>query len=172
MSAPVSIARTNVKTLTFITIWILVAGDVLLGTGFIMLITAPPHSGANIGAGGAFTFGLGGTVAGLLIGMGTAVAALRVRRREGRRDAHLLAWEKRLRRLTAAAVGLVTIGGLVLCWATVVFMQGRVGSGIVNSYSLFVTGMCIAGCGLLAGTPHTLYWLSRQRTRRHFARRA
>ncbi len=167
-----STARINVRTLTVITSWILVAGAVLLGMGFVMLITAPPHSGANIGAGGALLFGLGTTGAGLLIGAGTAVAALRVRLREGRAEVPVLAWEKRLRRLTAAAVGLVAIGDLVLTRATFAFKNARAGSGGVDSYPIFVTGVCIAGCGLLAGVPHALYWLSRQRTRRHFERGA
>ncbi|SFP64644.1 hypothetical protein SAMN05421854_106152 [Amycolatopsis rubida] len=170
MSTAVSTARTNVKTLTFVTIWILVAGAVLLSTGFVMLIAAPPSSGANIGAGGALLFGLAATAAGLLLGVATAVAALRVRRREGRPDARLPTWEKRLRRLTAAAAGLVTVGALVLSWAALVFAGGRDRS--TDPHPIFVTGLCIAGCGLLAGTPHALYWLSCRRTRFPFSRRA
>ncbi|MBB4687793.1 hypothetical protein [Amycolatopsis jiangsuensis] len=58
-------------------VWLIAAGAVLLGMGFLAEITTPPNSGANIGAAGFFLLGLYATGAGLLVGVAAAVVRLR-----------------------------------------------------------------------------------------------
>ncbi|WP_406631451.1 hypothetical protein [Amycolatopsis sp. WGS_07] len=155
--------RTAVRILTANAAWLVVAGAVLLGTGFVFVITAPPNSGANIGAAGCFTLGLGATGLALLLG----VAAAFVRLLAGRGpDVELLAWEKRLRWLTRSSIGLFAVAAVVLSWATLVLANqtapAGVASGIIGmekAFPIFVSGLCIAGAGLLAGLPPTVrYW--------------
>lgn len=152
--------RTPVKTLTTVAAWLIAVGAVLLGTGFVMLVTQPPHTGANIGAGGAFTFGLGSTGTGLVVGVTAAVSWLRGRR-GGQPAVELLSWQKHLKSLTVAAVGLITISAVVLSVATFFFANGHAGS---NTFTLFVVGLSIAALALLAGAAPAVYWMSYRRT--------
>ncbi|WP_409465013.1 hypothetical protein [Amycolatopsis sp. GA6-003] len=164
--------RTAVKTLTLVAFWILFAGTALLAMGFVMLVTAPPHSGANIGAGGAFLFGMACTVGGLLIGAAAAVAWLRLPKPERRPAADLPAWQHRLRRLTAAAVALIAAGAAVQFAGVVNFMGEQADTDWTDTYAFFVAGGSISGLGLLAGIPHVAYWFSWRRTAAHLSRRA
>ncbi|MFD9963636.1 hypothetical protein [Amycolatopsis sp. NPDC058986] len=156
--------QTAVKRLTITAIWLIAAGAALLGTGFIFEIITPPDTGANIGAAGCFFLGLCATGMGLLLGVVAALAWLLGRKGDRRLAVPLLAWEKRLRRLTVAAVGLITIGAIVLSWGTFIFASGSAGSGIRNACPYFLAGLCIAVAGLLAGIPPALYRLSRRRS--------
>ncbi|MFB9926979.1 hypothetical protein ACFORO_19230 [Amycolatopsis halotolerans] len=156
--------RTTVRTLKFAAIWLFVAGVALLGLGFLAEITEPPNGGANIGAGAAFTFGMGCTGLGLVLGVVAAVDWLRVPKGERGPAAPLLPWEHRLRRLAAAAVVLIAAAAVVLSWAALIFANGHAGSGSRDSYPVFLVGLSLAGLGLLAGIPYAVFWLSWRRT--------
>ncbi|MBB2498557.1 hypothetical protein [Amycolatopsis echigonensis] len=147
--------------MTFVAIWILVAGAVLLGAGFVMIITQPPDTGANIGAGGAFFFGLGCTGMGLVAGVWATAAWLRARKHEPR-PAPLPAWQKRLRRLTAAAVGLISAGAVVQSAGAVGFAHETADSDRSDSYALFLVGLGLVAVGLLAGIVPALYWWAKR----------
>ncbi|MFE0020889.1 hypothetical protein [Amycolatopsis sp. NPDC059021] len=157
--------------MTITAIWLIAAGAALLGTGFLFEITTPPHTGANIGSAGCFFLGLCATGMGLVLGVVATLAWLLGRRGDRHPPALLLAWEKRLRRSTIAAVGLITSGAIVLSWGTFVFtnqsapagMESAV-IGMENAYPFFLAGLGITIAGLLAGTPPALYWWSRRRS--------
>ncbi|WP_406631453.1 hypothetical protein [Amycolatopsis sp. WGS_07] len=151
--------------MTTIAVGLMAAGAVLLAAGFVMVITQRPHAGVNFGGDGAFFFGLGATAGGLLIGAAAAVAWLRARKREPRVATPLLAWEKRLRSLTAAAVGLIAAGAVVQSGGAVVFATGYADGGTRSAVPALVTGVCIVAAGFLAGVPPTVYWWSKRRTR-------
>ncbi|MGW4399842.1 hypothetical protein ACWEHA_31525 [Amycolatopsis nivea] len=157
--------------MTFIAIWLIAVGDGLLVAGALMAISKPSGYGFNFGAAGGLVFGMGTTVAGLLVGMGTGVAWLRARRGGGYPPVRRLPWEKRLRRSIAAAVCLGVIGAVVL-GVVPLYVHGEPGSGFDADIPVFLVGLGICGAALLAGAPPALYWLSRQRTRRHFQRGA
>ncbi|WP_344429772.1 hypothetical protein [Amycolatopsis minnesotensis] len=150
--------------MTITAIWLIAAGAALLSMGFIMLRTQRPDTGANIGAGGCFFFGLGATGVGLLLGAVAALAWWRGRNGDRHPPVRLLAWERRLRRLTMAAVGLITIGAIVLSVGALIFANGRAGSFFSGVNAIFLVGLCIAVSALLAATPPGVYWLSRRRS--------
>ncbi|WP_116200204.1 hypothetical protein [Amycolatopsis circi] len=156
--------RTTVSTLKFVAIWILVAGTVLLGMGLLMLVTQRPNTGANIGAGGALLFGMGFTGLGLVVGVAAVVAWLRAPKGERGPAAPLLAWEKRLRRLTAAAVVLIAAGAVVQSVGAVSFAHETADSDWSDTYAIYWVGFGVSGLGLLAGVPYVLLWLSWRRT--------
>lgn len=164
--------RTTASTLTLVAIWITFAGAALLSMGFIMELTAPPNSGANIGAGGAFMFGLAFTGLGLVVGVVAAVAWLRLPKHQRRPAVPLLSWQKRLRRLTTAAVALIAAGAVVQGAGCVSLMHETADSDWGDTYALFVVGLGIFALGLLAGIPHVLCWLSWRRTVAHLPRKA
>ncbi|MFD9890879.1 hypothetical protein ACFWY9_16150 [Amycolatopsis sp. NPDC059027] len=149
--------------MTITAIRLVVAGDVLLGTGALMAIAEPSGHGVNFGAIGFLFFGQCVTGAGLLLGVVATLAWLPGRRDDRQPPAQLLAWEKRLRGLTTAAVGLITIGAAVL-GAGPLFIQGAPGSGFENDIPIFLVGLGVSAAGLLTGTPPALYWLSKRRT--------
>ncbi|WP_406632119.1 hypothetical protein [Amycolatopsis sp. WGS_07] len=155
--------RTVAKRLTVTGVWLIAAGAASLGAGFIALITTPPDTGANIGAAGFFTLGLGATGLSLLLGVVAALARLLEMRGDQRPPVELMAWQKRLKRLTWASVGLITVGAVVLGWGTFIFANGHAGSGLRNAHPVFLAGLCIAGAGFLAGIPPILYWWSKRR---------
>jgi len=155
--------NTTVKPLAITTASLLVPGTLLLASGYLMELAAPPHSGANIGAGGAFLFGLGLAVAGLLLGVATTVVWLRTERN---RRPDLLPWQKRLHWLNVVAAALFAAGAVVET-VSVTILLTRHGGGLSRVYPLGFTGMGLAACGLLAAVPAIVLWWSWRRTGRH-----
>ncbi|MFE0021177.1 hypothetical protein [Amycolatopsis sp. NPDC059021] len=147
--------------MTITAIRLIVAGDVLLGAGALMAIAEPSGPGFNFGAAGFLFFGQCVTGVGLLLGVVTALAWLLGSKGDRHPPAQLMAWEKRLRGLTAAAVGLMTIGAAVLCVGPL-FVQEEPGSGFDNDIPVFLVGLGVSAVGLLAGTPSAVYWLSKR----------
>ncbi|GAA4551711.1 hypothetical protein GCM10023192_79660 [Amycolatopsis samaneae] len=138
-----------------------VTGDVLLGAGAVMAIAEPSGPGFNFGAAGSLFFGQCAAGAGLLLGVVAALAWLRGRRGDRQPPAQLLARERRLRGLTAAAVGLMTIGAAVL-GAGPLFVQKAPGSGFNDVIPVFLAGLGVSVAGLLVGTLPALHWLSKR----------
>ncbi|MFD2467773.1 hypothetical protein [Amycolatopsis silviterrae] len=145
-----------------IAVRVIVAGDVLLGTGALMAIAEPSGPGVNFGAGAFFLLGLGVAGAGLLLGIAAAVVWLRGKKGDRQPPAPLLPWQERLRRLTTTAIGLCTIGAVVL-GAGPLFFRGAPGTGFERDIPVFLVGIGISGAGLLAGVPPALYWWSKRR---------
>ncbi|WP_370937703.1 hypothetical protein [Amycolatopsis sp. cg13] len=159
--------RTTVRTLKFVAIWLLGAGAVLLGLGFLGEITAPPRSGANIGAAAAFTFGMCCTALGLAVGVVAAVTWRRVPKGERGPAGPLLPWEHRLRRLTAAAVIMIAAGAVLQSAGIIALLQQTVHSDRRGAYAIYFVGLGSAVLGLLAGIPYAMFWLSWRRTVAH-----
>ncbi|WP_158684609.1 hypothetical protein [Amycolatopsis orientalis] len=163
--------RTTVKTLMLVAIWITVAGVVLQGLGYLSFVLQPPNTGANIGGGGALLFGMAAIAGGLLVGAAAGVAWLRVPKTERRSAVPLLPWQKRLRRLTAAAMALIGVGAAVQFAGAVSLMHETAFSDWSDTYAIAVTGLGISALGLLAAVPYVVYWVSWRRTAARLSRR-
>ncbi|MET9258960.1 hypothetical protein [Amycolatopsis sp. NPDC004079] len=159
--------RTTVRTLRLAAIWLFGAGAVLLGLGFLSEITAPPHSGANIGGAAAFTFGMCCAGLGLAAGVVAAVTWRRVPRDQRRLAVPLLPWEHRLRHLTAAAVVLIAAGAVLQSAGIIGLLNQAVHSDRSGTYAIYFVGLGLSGLGLLAGIPYAVFWLSWWRTAAH-----
>ncbi|WP_406631457.1 hypothetical protein [Amycolatopsis sp. WGS_07] len=152
--------KTIAQRLPVIAIRLIVAGDVLLSMGALMAIAEPSGPGVNFGAGGSFILGLCVTGAGLLLGIAAVLARLRG---SGDRppSARLLPWEQRRKRFTTVALGLSTLGAVVL-GAGPLFFRGEPGTGFERDIPVFLVGLGISGAALLAGIPPVVYWWSKR----------
>ncbi|ATY11972.1 hypothetical protein CU254_17005 [Amycolatopsis sp. AA4] len=155
--------NSTVRLLTAIATCFIAAGTALLGAGLLMLVNQRPHTGANIGAGGAVLFGQAITVGGLLIGGAAVVAWFRARKREPRPAAGLPVRQKLLRYLTVAAVVLLAAGAVVESVAAFTFGRITPLSDLSLSYAIFVVGFGLVAVGLLAGIAPAWHWWSRRR---------
>ncbi|MER6763336.1 MULTISPECIES: hypothetical protein [Amycolatopsis] len=151
----------------FVAIWLFGAGAVLLGLGFLAEITAPPHSGADIGGAAAFAFGMCCTGLGLAAGVVAAVTWRRVPKDERRHAVPLLPWEHRLRRLTVAAVILIAAGAVLQSAGIIWLLQQTVHFDRLGAYAIYFVGLGSSVLGLLAGIPYAAFWLSWRRTAAH-----
>ncbi|WP_409465014.1 hypothetical protein [Amycolatopsis sp. GA6-003] len=138
-------------------IWLVVVGDVLLGMGAVMAIAEPAGPGFNFGAAGSLFFGQCATGLGLLIAVAAAAVRLRDNGRDGRPPVRILPQDKRLRRLTAVAIGLCAVGAVVLGVGPA-FFSGPPGSGFTSDIPVFAVGLGISAAGVLTGLPPVLHW--------------